>query len=189
MKHIFWTLTTTFALFVSYEPIWLWLTGLTHETVCLALGATIVLVLLRHIIRPVFQYCEVFIHEFTHLFFCLLFGRKVIGFKVSRTSGYVRYLGSSDGITGTIITLSPYCIPIVPLLLQFTCWLLNFFEIYYIPPMWSRALVITSLVAYFQLQKHQFHADQPDFGKMGRYCSICCIFSLNLLWLTVLSAF
>ena len=189
MKHIFWTLMTAFACFVTHESIWFWLKGLDQETVCLALGATLVLVILRHIIRPVFQFTEVFIHEFTHLFFCLLFFRKVTGFKVGRTSGYVKYLGPTRGITAGIITLSPYCIPIVPLLLQVICWSVNFFELYYIPSLWSKALVITSLVAYFQLQKHQFHADQPDFEFIGRYCSICCIISLNLLWLTVLSAF
>ena len=65
--------------------------------------------------RSNFRWLMKFTHEFTHLFFALLFFRKIHRFKVDSEESYVSY---SNGWLGYFtITLSPYCIPLFTLAL------------------------------------------------------------------------
>lgn len=53
-----------------------------------------------------------FTHEFTHTLMALLFFKKIIEFVVRGRECYVNYKMGKYGIGYTLITLSPYCIPI-----------------------------------------------------------------------------
>ncbi len=63
--------------------------------------------LLWHRVRPP-EFLYTFTHEFTHLIFAVLFGKRVSRFVVSRQSGEVSMSG-----TNFVITLAPYFFPLL----------------------------------------------------------------------------
>jgi len=66
-------------------------------------------------LRHNFIWLMKFTHEVTHLFFAILFFRKINRFKVDENDSYVSY---SNGWFGYhAITLSPYCVPLFTLAL------------------------------------------------------------------------
>lgn len=66
-------------------------------------------------IRENVRWMMTFTHEFTHLLFALLFGRKIHRFNVDRKDSHVSFSGGWFGYHA--ITLSPYCVPIFTLAL------------------------------------------------------------------------
>jgi len=82
----------------------------------LAFGfAAFFLVFLVPRLRQNFTWLMKFTHELTHLFFAILFFRKIYRFKVDESDSYVSY---SNGWFGYhAITLSPYCVPLFTLAL------------------------------------------------------------------------
>ena len=66
-------------------------------------------------LRSNFRWLMKFTHEVTHMFFAIIFLRKIFRFKVDKEDSYVSY---SNGWFGYYtITLSPYCVPLFTLAL------------------------------------------------------------------------
>lgn len=89
-----------------------------HGSMVYGLGigfGTFFLMLLIPRFRHNFRWLMTFTHEFTHLVFALLFGRRLEKFHVDSKESYVLYSNSWFG--RPLIQLAPYCVPVFTLLL------------------------------------------------------------------------
>ena len=115
-----------------------------------------------HRIRPP-EFLYAFVHEFTHLAFALLTGKKVRSFEVNRGSGKV-------GLSGTnpLITLAPYFFPLptvaVLLLGALLGWAFGYEEI-----RWAAAFLAgLTLCLHVLMTLRALGASQPDIARGGR---------------------
>ena len=124
---------------------------------------------------PEFLYA--FVHEFTHLAFALLTGKKVSSFEVNRGSGKV-------GLSGTnpIITLAPYFFPLLTVVVLILGALLDWGFGY------GRIRLATAFLAGLTLCLHvlmtfrALSASQPDIARGGRVFSWAFIFFFGLVF-------
>ena len=132
-------------------------------------------------LRDNFRWLMKFAHEVTHLFFAILFFRKIIRFKVDADDSYVSY---SNGWFGYhAITLSPYCVPIFTLALipwRFTTGTAN----------WVFLAVIDALIGFtyaFHLccWFKQIRLSQTDISGPGVVKSLLCIAAVQILNLSL----
>ena len=125
---------------------------------------------------PEFLYA--FVHEFTHMAFALLTGKKVRSFEVNRGSGKV-------GLSGTnpIITLAPYFFPlptiVVLILGALLDWTFGYEEI-----RWAAAFLAgLTLCLHVLMTLRALAASQPDIARGGRIFSWAFIFFFGLVFI------
>jgi hypothetical protein len=118
-----------------------------------------------HRLRPP-EFLYTFAHEFTHLVFGLLMGKKVNRFEVTRTNGQVVLSG-----TNFLITLAPYFFPLLALLalaaggvaglLLGTPWV-----------GWATAFVVGLALSFHVVMTWRvLRSAQPDIARGGRFFS------------------
>ena len=130
-----------------------------------------------HRLRPP-EFLYAFVHEFTHMAFALLTGKKVSSFEVNRGSGKV-------GLSGTnpVITLAPYFFPlltIVVLLLGATLdWIFGYPQI-----RWATAFLAgLTLCLHVLMTFRALGASQPDIARGGRVFSWAFIFFFGFVFI------
>ena len=130
-----------------------------------------------HRLRPP-EFLYAFVHEFTHMAFALLTGKKVRSFEVNQGSGKV-------GLSGTnpLITLAPYFFPlptiVVLILGALLDWTFGYQEI-----RWAAAFLAgLTLCLHVLMTLRALGASQPDIARGGRIFSWVFIFFLGLVFI------
>ena len=140
-----------------------------------AFGAGVLAYTLWHRLRPpAFLYA--FIHEFTHLAFALLTGKKVSSFEVNRGGGRV-------GLSGTnpLITLAPYFFPLPAVVVLLLGALLGG-VLGYPHIRWATAFLAgLTLCMHVCMTRGALRAAQPDIARGGRAFSGALICFLGFL--------
>ena len=130
-----------------------------------------------HRLRPP-EFLYAFVHEFTHMAFALLTGKKVRSFEVNQGSGKV-------GLSGTnpLITLAPYFFPlptiVVLILGALLDWAFGYEEI-----RWAASFLAgLTLCLHVLMTLRALGASQPDIARGGRIFSWAFIFFLGLVFI------
>ena len=126
-----------------------------------------------------FEFLYIFLHEFTHLVFGILFFKKIIRFKVSKLKGEVVLSG-----TNPVILLAPYFFPLstfILLLAGFLVW--NFFKYIFI---WyfTITLVGFSLMLHIVMTLKSLMVKQTDIKTNGYFFSLVIIYFLSVSLIT-----
>lgn len=126
-----------------------------------------------------FEFLYTFIHEFTHLFFGIIFFKKIIRFKVSKFKGEV-VLSS----TNPVILLAPYFFPFLTfilLLIGFLVW--NFFKYKFI---WYLTITLVgfSLMLHIVMTLKSLMIKQTDINTNGFFFSLVIIYFLSISLIT-----
>lgn len=114
---------------------------------------------------------EVLFHELTHVTFALLFFNKIEGFNVSFSGGVTSYSGRKN----VIISLAPYTIPILPLLLMALSLIISHDYLYIV-----HYLVMILYVWFLLSLINQFRLQQDDLSESGLVFSILTIICMNI---------
>ncbi len=127
-------------------------------------------------------------HELSHAVLCLLFLRRITGFRVTATKGgYVKHSGTFGGVFGDLmITLAPYYLPLWTLLLMLT----NFWIPAGFRPIYTLLLGFTLAWQFFSnikefRQNVASKSAGSDIRKSGFLTAIVVVVFLNILFYPV----
>ncbi len=130
-----------------------------------------------HRLKPP-EFLYAFVHEFTHMAFALLTGKKVRSFEVNQGSGKV-------GLSGTnpVITLAPYFFPLPTMVVLLLGALLDWAFGY--PLIWQAAAFLSGLTLclHVLMTLRALGASQPDIARGGRIFSWVFIFFFGLVFI------
>lgn len=121
---------------------------------------------------------ETFMHEFTHQFVALLLGRRLHSFHAEQYSGSVTTSGNEH--TRLFVTLAPYCLPLLTLLLVA--------ERVMIKPewLWLHDMFIGLTVGFHGVCFYKdTRSDQPDIKQFPLYFAYLYIVTFLLLNITI----
>jgi len=131
--------------------------------------------------KPMSTY--VFGHELTHALVGLLSGAQIKKFKVSKTKGSVTL--TKDNI---FITLSPYFIPIYPIIIIlvyfFLAWFIDVTKIYSL----FLFLLGISIAFYYALTFYAIKVGQEDMRIYGKFFSFIFVCFINIIMVVLVLA-
>lgn len=136
--------------------------------------------------RETFLFAETFQHEFTHMIFAYLTFVRVYDFSSSlRRGGHIK-----TNRVNMILTLSPYTVPLFPILTGLLCFIVKNL---YVKPL-IVILGFTMMQYFFALIKDISTGDQPDlrvYGKMRSRALImlCALNTLLYSYLILVNSF
>jgi hypothetical protein len=122
-------------------------------------------------LKRITRFPEVFVHELTHLVFTLLSFNKPRHFSVSSTGGATSYEGKGNWL----ISLSPYCFPLVPIIFTLVYYFIN--EHYKPIP---KYLIAISYVWYLATIFRYFSFKESDISNSGGFFAILFVISFNV---------
>lgn len=133
----------------------------------------------NHLLKDVFTYPMIFLHELAHLFMALLLFKKVTSFKVGLGVGWVGYNNFNNYFKMFMISFAPLLILIPIIWLPFINIYFLFFSVYSIL-VWRTVLPSKKdfLIVFLYKYRKEFYYDDHTYSNFILKC--CAYLDLNL---------